>query len=51
MKQTKKLTRSQRIFLERECNIKDTVGIRCVEETKEYLKVQCVKGNIETFWK
>lgn len=50
MKQTKKLTWRQREFLEKKYHI-DTVGVRLVEETKEYLKVQMMSGNIQTFSK
>ena len=49
MKQSKKLTRSQRIFLEKECGFQDVVGVRCIEETKDYLKVQLFSGNIVTY--
>ena len=50
MKQTKKLTWRQREFLEKEYHI-DTVGVRLVEETKEYIKVQMMSGDIKTFSK
>ena len=39
MKQTKKLTRSQREYLEKEHKV-DTTKARLVEETKSYLTVQ-----------
>ena len=45
MKQTKKLTRSQREFLTRKCGVKDTKGYRLVEETKENLCVMSVSEN------
>lgn len=48
MKQTKKPTRGQREFLERKYHI-DTVGVRIVEETKEYIKVQHMSGNIVAY--
>lgn len=50
MKQTKKPTRNQRELLEKQFHI-ETVGVRIVEETKEYITVQFMSGNIETFWK
>lgn len=50
MKQTKKLTRNQRILLEKKFRI-ETTGVRVVEETKEYITVQYSNGNIETLWK
>lgn len=49
MKQTKKLTRNQREFLER-IGV-DTDGVRLVEDTRDYITVQHKNGNIETFWK
>lgn len=49
MKQTKKLTRNQREFLER-IEV-DTDGVRLVEDTRDYITVQHKNGNIETFWK
>ena len=49
MKQSKKLTRSQRIFLEKECGFQYVVDVRCIEETKDYLKVQLFNGNIVTY--
>ena len=50
MKQTKKLTRNQREFLEKKIQI-DTDGVRLVEDTKDYIMVQHKNGNVETFWK
>lgn len=50
MKQTKKLIRGQREFLERHYDI-DTVGVRLVEETKDYIKVQFMSGAIKEFSK
>lgn len=50
MKQTKKPTRNQRELLEKQFHI-EAVGVRIVEETKEYITVQHMSGNIETFWK
>lgn len=50
MKQTKKLTRGQREFIERHYDI-DTVGVRLVEETKDYIKVQLMSGAIKEFSK
>lgn len=51
MKQTKKPTRGQRELLEKKFHIHDTVGIRIVKETKEYITIQHMSGNIETLWK
>ena len=48
MKQTKKLTRSQREFLSRNCHI-ETVGVRLIEDTKDYVKVQLMSGEIKTY--
>ena len=48
MKQTKKLTRNQKEFLERKCRI-DHVGVRLIEETKDFLKVQLMSGCIKTY--
>lgn len=45
MKQTKKLTRGQREYLERHHHV-DTLKARLVEETKEYIKVQFDGGVI-----
>ena len=45
MKQTKKLTRSQREFLTRKCSVNDVIGYRLVEETKENLCVMSVSEN------
>lgn len=45
MKQTKKLTRNQREFLEKKHGV-DTTKARLVEETKDYLKVQIDGGVI-----
>lgn len=50
MKQTKKLTRNQREYLERHYHI-DTTGVRLVEETKDYIKVQMTDGTIKEFSK
>ena len=43
MKQTKKLTRNQRIYLEKKHGV-DTSKARLVEETKEYIAVQIDGG-------
>lgn len=48
MKQTKKPTRSQKEFLDKKCHI-EPVGIRVVEDTKEYIKVQLMSGCIKTY--
>ena len=48
MKQTKKLTRNQREFLENKCHI-DYVGVRLIEDTRDYLKVQLMSGCIKTY--
>lgn len=45
MKQTKKLTRNQREYLERYHNV-DTSKARLVEETKDYIRVQIDGGVI-----
>ena len=45
MKQTKKLTRNQRTYLERYHNV-DTSNARLVEETKDYIIVQFDGGVI-----
>ena len=45
MKQTKKLTRSQREFLTRKCSVNDVTVYRLVEETKENLCVMSVSEN------
>ena len=45
MKQTKKLTRSQREFLTRKCSVNDVTGYSLVEETKENLCVMSVSEN------
>lgn len=45
MKQTKKLTRNQREYLERYHNV-DTSKARLVEETKDYIRVQFDGGVI-----
>lgn len=50
MKQTKKLTVRQSKYLQKHHNI-DTNGVRLVEETNEYIKVQMMSGNILTFKK
>ena len=50
MKQTKKLTRGQREFLEKYYCI-DTIGVRLVEDTKDYIKVQLMNGEIKEFSK
>lgn len=48
MKQTKKLTRNQKEFLDRKCHI-DPVGVRLIEDTRDYLKVQLMSGRIVTY--
>lgn len=48
MKQTKKLTRNQREFLNKKCNI-DTTGVRLIEDTKEYIKIQLFNGRITSY--
>lgn len=48
MKQTKKLTRNQREFLDNKCHV-DPVGVRLIEDTKDYLKVQLMSGAIKTY--
>ena len=45
MKQTKKLTRNQREFLERKYKV-DTTNARFVDETKDYIRVQFDGGAI-----
>ena len=50
MKQTKKLTRNQREFIARKYHV-DTHGMRLVEETKKYIKVQLESGEIKEFSK
>lgn len=50
MKQTKKLTRSQKIFLEKE-HFVNTNGVRLVEETHRSLKVQMPDGIIVEYLK
>ena len=50
MKQTKKLPRNVREFLERKYKI-DTVGVRLVEETKDKITVQFPDGNIMRYSK
>ena len=49
MKQTKKLTRGQHEYLQR--NGVDTKDCRLVEETNEYIKFQKPNGEVEVFWK
>ena len=44
MKQTKRITRNQRSFLQKKGI--DTRGVRVVEETKSYITVQFPDGNI-----
>lgn len=44
MKQTKKLTAKQHNYLQKHCGI-DTKGVRLVEETKDYIKVQMPNGD------
>lgn len=48
MKQTKKLTRNHKEFLSKKCHI-DTVGVRLIEDTKNYLKVQLMSGRIVSY--
>ena len=48
MKQTKKLTRNQREFLDNKCHV-DPVGVRLIEDTKDYLKVQLMSGRIVSY--
>ena len=48
MKQTKKLTRNQKKFLDRKCYV-DPVGVRLIEDTKDYLKVQLMSGRIVSY--
>ena len=50
MKQTKKLTRNQREFLEKKYAV-DTTKARLVEETKDSLRVQIDGGVIITYLK
>ena len=45
MKQTKKLTRNQRILLEK--HHIDTEGVRCICETKEYLDYLSPKYGVQ----
>ena len=49
MKQTKKLTRNQREYLQKYGV--DTQGCRLVEETKEYIDFLKPNGEVERFWK
>lgn len=48
MKQTKKLTRNQKEFLDRKCHV-DPVGVRLIEDTKDYLKVHLMSGRIVSY--
>lgn len=48
MKQTKKLTVRQSKFLQKNYNL-DTKGVRLVEETNKYIKVQMPDGDIKVF--
>lgn len=50
MKQTKKLTRGHREFLERKYHI-DTKGVRLVGESKDNLTVQMADKSIRCFSK
>lgn len=50
MKQTKKLTRNQREYLLAH-HVDDVAGIRLVEETSKYIKVQNEQGKIMKFIK
>ena len=50
MKQTKKLTRNQREFLEKKYKI-NTRGVRLVEETKDYITVQFPDENVFKYHK
>ena len=49
MKQTKKLTRNQREYLQKYGV--DTQGCRLVEETKAYIDFLKPSGEVERFWK
>lgn len=49
MRQTKKLTRGQHEYLQR--NGVYTKDCRLVEETNEYVKFQKPNGEVEVFWK
>ena len=49
MKQTKKLTRNQREFLQNKCGLHDCEGVRLIEETRDFLKVQFMSGCIKTY--
>lgn len=49
MKQTKKLTRNQREFLQDRCGLYDCVGVRLIEDTKDFIKVQLMSGCIKTY--
>ena len=53
MKQTKKLTRSQREYLEREHGVDvRALNARLVEETSSYIKIQCYPSmEIKTYEK
>lgn len=48
MKQTKKLTRNHKEFLDIKCNV-DPVGVRLIEDTRDYLKVQLMSGRIVSY--
>lgn len=50
MKQTKKLTRNQREFLEKNYSL-DIKGVRLIEETKDYIKVQLENKEIKVYSK
>lgn len=50
MKQTKRLTRNQREYLEKHHNV-DTSKVRLVEETKDYITVQFDDGAIFKYYK
>lgn len=49
MKQTKKLTRGQKEYLQR--NGVDTNGCHLVKETKDYIDFQKPNMEVERFWK
>lgn len=50
MKQTKKLSRGQRIFLEKEYKI-DTTGVRLVADSAKSITVQLSDGSIVEYSK
>ena len=48
MKQTKKLTRGQMLFLEKEYKL-DTTGVRLVTDTSTAITVQLADGSIKEY--